>query len=100
MAKSQRRIRFPRASIIRPWVPSMLGLRSRAAPNIPPSAMQPRSMPRALWLARRESSRRSKARTRWPALIERAPKMPRESVVILNVSGRGDKDMETLAKFL
>ncbi len=33
-------------------------------------------------------------------LIERAPKMPRESVVILNVSGRGDKDMETLAKFL
>jgi tryptophan synthase beta chain len=33
-------------------------------------------------------------------LIERAPKMPRESLVILNVSGRGDKDMETLAKFL
>jgi tryptophan synthase beta chain len=33
-------------------------------------------------------------------LIERAPKMPRQSVVILNVSGRGDKDMETLAKFL
>ncbi len=33
-------------------------------------------------------------------LIERAPMMPRESVVILNVSGRGDKDMETLAKFL
>jgi len=32
-------------------------------------------------------------------LIERAPKMPRESIVILNVSGRGDKDMETLARF-
>jgi tryptophan synthase beta chain len=31
-------------------------------------------------------------------LIERAPKMPRDSVVILNVSGRGDKDMETYAK--
>jgi tryptophan synthase beta chain len=31
-------------------------------------------------------------------LIERAPKMPRESIVILNVSGRGDKDMETLAR--
>jgi tryptophan synthase beta chain len=33
-------------------------------------------------------------------LMERAPKMPRESIVILNVSGRGDKDMETLAKYL
>jgi tryptophan synthase beta subunit len=32
--------------------------------------------------------------------MERAPKMPRESIVILNVSGRGDKDMETLAKYL
>ncbi len=32
-------------------------------------------------------------------LMERAPKMPRESIVILNVSGRGDKDMETLARF-
>ena len=33
-------------------------------------------------------------------LIRRAPKMPRESVVILNLSGRGDKDMEILAKHL
>jgi tryptophan synthase beta chain len=32
-------------------------------------------------------------------LMERAPKMARESIVILNVSGRGDKDMETLAKY-
>ncbi len=31
-------------------------------------------------------------------LIERASTMPRDSVVILNVSGRGDKDMETYAK--
>jgi tryptophan synthase beta chain len=33
-------------------------------------------------------------------LIRRAPKMPRDSAVILNVSGRGDKDMETLARYL
>ena len=32
-------------------------------------------------------------------LIERAPKMPRDSVVILNLSGRGDKDMEILARY-
>jgi tryptophan synthase beta chain len=33
-------------------------------------------------------------------LITRAPKMPRDSVVILNLSGRGDKDMEILARYL
>src|SRR5215469_8517049 len=33
-------------------------------------------------------------------LIERAPKMSRGSVVILNLSGRGDKDMEILARYL
>jgi len=33
-------------------------------------------------------------------LIRRAPTMPRDSSVILNVSGRGDKDMETLSRYL
>jgi tryptophan synthase beta chain len=33
-------------------------------------------------------------------LINRAPKMRRDSVVILNLSGRGDKDMEILARYL
>jgi len=33
-------------------------------------------------------------------LIRRAPKLPRDSAVILNVSGRGDKDMETLSRYL
>jgi tryptophan synthase beta chain len=32
-------------------------------------------------------------------LIVRAPRMKRDQIVILNVSGRGDKDMEMLAKF-
>ncbi len=31
-------------------------------------------------------------------LLERAPKMPRNSLIIVNISGRGDKDMETYAK--
>jgi len=30
----------------------------------------------------------------------RAPKMRRDEVVILNVSGRGDKDMDILARLL
>jgi tryptophan synthase beta chain len=33
-------------------------------------------------------------------LIVRAPKMRRDEVVILNVSGRGDKDMDILARLL
>jgi tryptophan synthase beta chain len=33
-------------------------------------------------------------------LIRRAPQMNREELVILNVSGRGDKDMETLSRYV
>jgi len=33
-------------------------------------------------------------------LIRRAPKMKKDELVILNVSGRGDKDMETLARYV
>ncbi len=33
-------------------------------------------------------------------LIKRAPKMRRDQVVLLNLSGRGDKDMEILARYL
>lgn len=33
-------------------------------------------------------------------LIHRAPKMRRDEIVILNLSGRGDKDMETLARYV
>ncbi|HEY0702336.1 MAG TPA: tryptophan synthase subunit beta [Candidatus Acidoferrales bacterium] len=33
-------------------------------------------------------------------LIRRAPKMKRDELVILNVSGRGDKDMETLSRYV
>src|ERR1700722_3673208 len=33
-------------------------------------------------------------------LIHRAPKMRRDEIVIVNLSGRGDKDMETLARYV
>jgi tryptophan synthase beta chain len=33
-------------------------------------------------------------------LIRRAPKMPKNEIVILNLSGRGDKDMETLSRYV
>jgi tryptophan synthase beta chain len=33
-------------------------------------------------------------------LIRRAPQMKKDTLVILNVSGRGDKDMETLSRYV
>jgi tryptophan synthase beta chain len=33
-------------------------------------------------------------------LIKRAPKMRKDEIAILNVSGRGDKDMETLSRYV
>ncbi|HYL67862.1 MAG TPA: tryptophan synthase subunit beta, partial [Candidatus Limnocylindria bacterium] len=33
-------------------------------------------------------------------LIRRAPKMQKNEIVILNLSGRGDKDMETLSRYV
>jgi tryptophan synthase beta chain len=33
-------------------------------------------------------------------LIRRTPKMQKDEIVILNVSGRGDKDMETLSRYV
>jgi tryptophan synthase beta chain len=33
-------------------------------------------------------------------VIRRAPKMRRKEILILNLSGRGDKDMEILSKYL
>ncbi len=33
-------------------------------------------------------------------LIRRAPKMKKDQLVILNISGRGDKDMEILSRYV
>ena len=33
-------------------------------------------------------------------LMRRAPKMNRDEIVILNLSGRGDKDMDTLSRYV
>ena len=33
-------------------------------------------------------------------LIRRAPKIKKDEIVILNLSGRGDKDMETLSRYV
>ena len=98
--RSRPRIRFPRAWIIPRSAPSTPCWPSSIAPNTRRRATTRRSTRRARWRASRASFPRSKARTRWPELIARAPRMRRDEIVILNLSGRGDKDMEILARYL
>jgi tryptophan synthase beta chain len=33
-------------------------------------------------------------------LIRRAPRMKKDEIVVLNLSGRGDKDMEILSRYV
>jgi tryptophan synthase beta chain len=33
-------------------------------------------------------------------VIKRAPSMPKDSVILVNLSGRGDKDLDTVIKAL
>ena len=47
--------------------------------------------PRALFL-------RSKARTPWPSAIKLAPKMGKDKIMMVNVSGRGDKDIGIMTR--
>jgi len=33
-------------------------------------------------------------------VIKLAPTLPRDKIIVVNLSGRGDKDMNTVAKYL
>ena len=45
--------------------------------------------------APRASSRRSSRRTRWPARCDLGRELGPDAVILVNLSGRGDKDVET-----
>ena len=32
----------------------------------------------------------------WPRVFKRAPSLPKEHIMVVNLSGRGDKDMQTV----
>ena len=59
-----------------------------------------RSQPARCWPAPKGLFRRSNPHTPWPRLLKRAPKMKKSEVVIVNVSGRGDKDIGILRENL
>ena len=100
MDKSRRRILFRRASTIRRSVPSTPGsLTSHRAEYA--AVSDDAAVAAARTLARMEGIIPALESAHALAeLIARAPKMPRDAIVILNLSGRGDKDMEILARYL
>ena len=49
--------------------------------------------------APRASSRRSSPRTRWPARFELGRELGPDAIVLVNLSGRGDKDVDTAARW-
>ena len=68
--------------------------------RIPARSPTPRRWMRsACCAARKASSRPSNPRTRWPAPSSWASRLGRGAVIVVNLSGRGDKDVETAAKW-
>ena len=59
-----------------------------------------RLKPRERWLAPEDIIPALESAHAVAELIRRAPKMKKDEIVILNVSGRGDKDMETLSRYV
>ena len=49
---------------------------------------------------RRASSRRSRSAHAIAYVMQLAPTLAREQIIVVNLSGRGDKDMNTVAKYL
>ena len=97
-ARSPRRIRFPRASTIRAWVPSTRGSRI-------PDARRYEVVDDDEALAAFHQCCRIEGII--PALesahalayaTRLAPTLPKDKILLVNLSGRGDKDMNTVAE--
>ncbi len=72
------------------------GARSGRADYLPVTDARGDGRPRGAGAAPRASSPRSSRRTRWPGRYDVARKLgPARACVLVNLSGRGDKDMET-----
>ena len=54
----------------------------------------------ALHARSRASSPRSSRRTRWPTSTKLAPTLPKDNLLVMNMCGRGDKDIFAVAEHL
>ena len=99
-ARSRSRIPFPPASTTPPSARNMPRCTIPAAPSTPPPPMPKPWMRPCASPAPKASSPRSKARTPSPNASALRRHMSPRDIVIVNVSGRGDKDMGILAREL
>ena len=54
----------------------------------------------ALLAGSKASSRRSSPRMRSPRVVDIAPQKPQDHLMVVNLSGRGDKDLDSVAEHL
>jgi tryptophan synthase beta chain len=73
------------------------GSRTSAAPSTSASPMPRRSRPSTTCAAPKASSRRSSPATPWPTRCAGAKTMRPDQSILVNLSGRGDKDIGTVA---
>ena len=100
MARSPRRIRFPPDSITPAVGPEHAWLADQGRAEYT-AVTDEDAIDAARSLARLEGIIPALESAHAVAeLIVRAPKMRKDEIVILNVSGRGDKDMETLSRYV
>ena len=97
-ARSRRRIRSRRASTIRAWVPSTRGSRTRGARSTS-SVTDDEALAAFHALCRLEGIIPALESSHALAYAMKiAPTMRKDRILLVNLSGRGDKDMHTVGK--
>ena len=98
-ARRSSRTRSRPGSTTRASGPSTRGSPTPAARSTGRSPTRRRWRRWRCWRAPRASSRRSRVRTRWPACPRSSPSSARTALLVVCLSGRGDKDMDTAARW-
>ena len=98
--RSRLRIRFRRDWTIRRLGRNTRGLRTRSARNTSRRRMPRRSMPASCWRRPKGIIPALESAHAVAEVMKRAPKMKKSEVVIVNISGRGDKDIGILREKL
>ena len=79
---------------------ALLAQGERAASTTSPSPTRRRSTPSSCAPGSKASSRRWSRRTRWPSSTKLAPTLPKDNLLVMNMCGRGDKDIFAVAGHL
>ena len=96
-ARSRRRTRSRPASIIPASAPSMPGSTTSSGSRICRRPTRRRWRRSSCARGSKASSPRSSPRMRWRSVFDLAPQKPSDHLMVVNLSGRGDKDLASVA---